>query len=93
MPCQLLARRRGTGNTSAIFRAKDGNSYFPAHDECGAQWIDRDTLFCILDDIVVYARSLAEHDATLREVFDRIRENRLELKPKNANFLGRKLAT
>ena len=27
--------------------------------------------FVFLDDIVVYARSLAEHDAKLREVFDR----------------------
>jgi hypothetical protein len=34
-----------------------------------------------LDDIVVYARSLAKHDIKLREGFDKIRENRLKLKP------------
>ena len=38
-----------------------------------------------LDDIVVYARSLANHDTKLGVVFDRIRENRLKLKPKSAS--------
>jgi hypothetical protein len=37
--------------------------------------------------IVVYARSLAEHDTKSRDVFDRIRENHLKLKPKKFEFL------
>jgi len=36
--------------------------------------------FVFLDGIVVYTRSLAEHDSKLREVFDRISENNLKLK-------------
>jgi hypothetical protein len=44
-----------------------------------------------LDDIVVYARSLAEHDTKLREVFDRIRENNLELKPEKCEFLRKEV--
>ena len=43
--------------------------------------------FVFLDDIVVYAKSLAEHDTKLREVFDRIREKRLKLKPEKCEFL------
>jgi len=43
--------------------------------------------FVFLDDIVVYARSLAEHDTKLREVFDIIRVNRLKLKPAKCEFL------
>lgn len=36
--------------------------------------------FVFLDDNVVYARSLAEHDSKLRELYDRLRENNLKLK-------------
>jgi hypothetical protein len=43
--------------------------------------------FVFLDDTVVYARSLAEHDSKLREVFDRLRENNLKLKPEKCEFL------
>jgi len=44
-----------------------------------------------LDNIVVYARSLAEHDIKLREVFDRNRENRLKLKPEKSEFLRKEV--
>ena len=43
--------------------------------------------FVFIDDVVVDARSFAEHDAKLREVFDRIRGNRLKLKPEKCKFL------
>ena len=43
--------------------------------------------FVFLEDIVVYARSLAEHDIKLREVFDRVRKNPLKLKPEKCEFL------
>jgi hypothetical protein len=48
--------------------------------------------FVFLDDIVVYARSLAEHATKLREVFDRIRENRLKLKPEKCEFLRKEVS-
>jgi hypothetical protein len=47
--------------------------------------------FVFFDDIVVYARSLAEHDTKLREVFDRIRENCLKLKPEKCEFLRKEV--
>jgi hypothetical protein len=45
-----------------------------------------------LDDIVVYARSLAKHDSKLREVFDRIRENNFKLKPEKCEFLRKEVS-
>jgi len=48
--------------------------------------------FVFLDDIVVYARSLAEHDTKLREVFDKIRENNLKLKPAKCEFLRKEVS-
>jgi hypothetical protein len=36
--------------------------------------------------------SLAEHDTKLREVFDRIRENRLKLKPETCEFLRKEVS-
>jgi len=45
-----------------------------------------------LDDIVVYVRSLAEHDSKLREVFDRIRENNLKLKLEKCEFLRKEVS-
>jgi transposase InsO family protein len=48
--------------------------------------------FVFLDDIVVYARSLAEHDSKLREVFDRLRENNLKLKPEKCEFLRKEVS-
>ena len=41
---------------------------------------------------MVYARSLAEHDAKLREVFDRIRDNHLKLKPEKCEFLRKEVS-
>ena len=43
--------------------------------------------FIFLDDIVVYAKSLADHDANIRQVFDRLRESNLKLKPEKCEFL------
>jgi hypothetical protein len=45
-----------------------------------------------LDDIVVYARALAKHDIKLREVFDRIRENRLKLMQEKREFLSKEVS-
>jgi hypothetical protein len=43
--------------------------------------------FVFLDDIVIYAKSLAEHDAKIRQVFDRLRGSNLKLKPEKCEFL------
>ena len=43
--------------------------------------------FVFLDDIVVYAKSLADRGAKIRQVFDRPRESNLKLKPEKCEFL------
>jgi len=43
--------------------------------------------FVFLDDIVVYAKSLADDDVKIRHVFDRLRESNLKLKPEKCEFL------
>jgi len=43
--------------------------------------------FLYLDDIIVYARSLAEHDVKLREVLERPRPCKLKLQPEKCEFL------
>jgi hypothetical protein len=48
--------------------------------------------FVFLDDIVIYAKSLAEHDAKIRQVFDRLRGNNLKLKPDKCEFLRREVS-
>ena len=48
--------------------------------------------FVFLDDIVIYAKSLAEHDVKIRQVFDRLRENNLKLKPDKCEFLRREVS-
>jgi hypothetical protein len=47
--------------------------------------------FVFLDDIVIYANSLAGHDRKLREVFGRLRKNNLKLQPDKCEFLRKKV--
>jgi transposase InsO family protein len=47
--------------------------------------------FVYLDDIVLYARSLAEHDVKLREVLDRLRTYKLKLQPEKCQFLRKEV--
>jgi hypothetical protein len=42
--------------------------------------------FVFLDDIVIYANSLVEHDKKLREVFNRLRKHNLKLQPDKCEF-------
>jgi hypothetical protein len=42
--------------------------------------------FVYLDDIVIYAKSLADHNIKLLEVMDRLRTYRLKLKPERCEF-------
>ena len=43
--------------------------------------------FVYLDDIVLYAKSLADHNGKLREVLDRLRTYQLKLQPDKCEFL------
>jgi hypothetical protein len=42
--------------------------------------------FVYLDDIVLYASSLTEHDVKLREVLDRLRTYKLKLQPEKCVY-------
>jgi hypothetical protein len=48
--------------------------------------------FTFLDDIVIYAKLLAEHDVKIRQVFDRLRGSNLKLKPEKCEFLRREVS-
>jgi hypothetical protein len=47
--------------------------------------------FVFRDDIVIYANSLSDHDATLRTVFGRLRKYNLKLQPEKCEFLRREV--
>jgi len=48
--------------------------------------------FIFLDDIVVNAKSLADHDTKIRQVFDRLRGSNLKLKPEKCEFLRKEVS-
>jgi len=47
--------------------------------------------FVYLDDIVIYAKSLADNDTKLREVLDRLRTYKLKLQPDKRQFLRKEV--
>ena len=47
--------------------------------------------FLYLDDIVLYARLLADHNTKLREVLDRLRTYKLKLQPDKCEFLRKEV--
>ena len=49
-------------------------------------------VFVYLDDIVVYAESLDEHDKKARRLFDRLRDANLKLQPDKCDFLRTEVA-
>jgi hypothetical protein len=48
--------------------------------------------FIFLDDIVVWAKSLAEQDDKIRQVFYRIRYSNLKHKPEKCEFLRKEVS-
>ena len=48
--------------------------------------------FVYFDDVVLYARSLVEHDVKLREVLDRLRTYKLKLQSNKCQFLGKEVS-
>jgi len=47
--------------------------------------------FVYLDDIVIYARLLADHNTKLQEVLDRLRMHKLKLQPDKCEFLRKEV--
>ncbi|XP_063911941.1 uncharacterized protein LOC135128792 [Zophobas morio] len=47
--------------------------------------------FVYLDDIVIYAENLKEHEIKLKEVFNRLKEHNLKLQPDKCEFLKREV--
>ena len=47
--------------------------------------------FVYLDNIVVYAQNLEEHQINLREIFDRLREHKLLLNADKCEFLRKEV--
>jgi hypothetical protein len=47
--------------------------------------------FAYLDDIIVYASNLLEHEKKLREIFERLREHNLKLQPHKCQFLRKEV--
>ena len=47
--------------------------------------------FIFLDDIILYANSLEDHDKKIRDVFRRLRQNNLKLQPEKCEFLRKEV--
>lgn len=47
--------------------------------------------FTYLDDVIIYASSLEEHNTKLKNVFDRFRANNLKLQPDKCEFLHKEI--
>ena len=47
--------------------------------------------FVFLDDIVIYANSIVDHDRKLRDLFKRLRKYNLKLKPDKCEFLRKEV--
>jgi len=44
--------------------------------------------FVYLDDIVIYAKSLVDHNTRVREVLERLRKHKLKLQPGKCKFFA-----
>ena len=80
------------GIQAVTFWVKDGPATFQRMMNVVLNGLTGSRCFVFLNDIVMYARSLAKHDSKLREVFDRIRENNFKLKPEKCNFLRKEVS-
>lgn len=56
------------------------------------QGLQGERCFVYLDDIVVFASSLQEHEDKLREVFERLQKHQLKIQPDKCEFLRREVA-
>ncbi|CAF4878033.1 unnamed protein product [Pieris macdunnoughi] len=80
---EFLRMPFGLKNAPATFqRAMDSVLYGLQGERC----------FVFLDDIVVFASSLQEHEQKLYEVFNRLRKNGLKVQPDKCEFLRKEVA-
>lgn len=80
---EFLRMPFGLKNAPATFqRAMDSVLYGLQGERC----------FVYLDDIVVFASSLQEHEQKLTEVFDRLRKHGLKVQPDKCEFLRKEVA-
>jgi hypothetical protein len=69
------------------FGLKTGTCRLPESFECGTEWPHGVAFFFVFfNDIVVYAKSLADHGAEIRQVFDRRRESNVKFKPEKCEI-------
>ena len=59
--------------------------------DCVLHGLQGERCFVYLDDIVVFAASLQEHEVKLREVFSRLRKYQLKVQPDKCEFLRREV--
>lgn len=80
---EFLRMPFGLKNAPATFqRAMDSVLYGLQGERC----------FVYLDDIVVFASSLQEHEQKLTEIFDRLRQHGLKIQPDKCEFLRKEVA-
>jgi hypothetical protein len=79
----------------AYKRMPFGLKMAPATFQClmntGLSGLTGTRCFVFLDDIVIYANSLYDHDRKLRDVFRRLREHNLKLQPDKCEFLRKEV--
>ena len=89
---QHLARRRGTGlNKRMPFGLKTAPATFQKMMNSVLSGLTGTRCFVFLDDIVIYANCLVEHDRKLRDVYKRLRKYNLKLQPDKCEFLRKEV--
>jgi hypothetical protein len=77
--------------TDAVL-AKDSASHVSTRNEhTTLSGLTGTKCFIFLDDIIIYANSLEDHDKKLRDVFRRLRQNNLKLQPQKCEFLRKEV--
>jgi hypothetical protein len=73
------------------FWAKNSACYFPKIMNSILSGLTGTRSFVYLDDIVIYAKSLADHNINLRQVLHKLRIYRLKLQAEKCKFLRKEV--
>jgi hypothetical protein len=73
------------------FGQKNGTCHIPKMMNTVLSGLTSTRCFVFLDDIVIYANSLVDHDRKLRDVFRRLRRRNLKLQPDKCEFLRKEV--
>jgi hypothetical protein len=79
------------GVPKTTLRVKNGPCYFSKLMISVLSGLTGTHCFVYLDDIVIYARSLVDHNTKLREVLDRLWSYKLKLQPDKCEFLRKEV--